>query len=515
MSSENKVTGFFVGMYLRHLPSGEVVGPRSFPRKMILWTMLLIFLFCFYDLLASFINVFYVPSPISPWDWAGQTAEPITGLTFNSMLLHMIDGRFDVDPAVVGSEAFVRGGTTYAYFGVLPALLRLPLLPFVDLETTDVTIFSCVIAACIAALAKVNAVITIGMKSPPSRIQSITLSALTLTIVFGGSQIQFLKPSVYQEAASWAGALASVFVLCSVIGLIRGRFSTFLLVAMAVISGLALLCRVSTGLGLYVGLGLLLLSHIWLDFRVATLIRIISPVVVLLSFAMVCGVVNYERWGNPLIFMPVHLNLFYAEHPYRLALVDEYGEFNIKRVWYGLMYYFVPVWTIIRADGHTLFHEFQQRMMDGSELPISSFFVSDPLLLALSGIAVFGVWGQRVIKNEHGAALLIGLAVSPILMLTAMYMAFRYRIEFYPFFELSAFLGAYFLLASQRPINHFWIKLSTWLGIVSSFILLAIYKISPFGDMATVETALKKAGGLIALYKGLIIAIEHFLSSSS
>ena len=504
MSSDNKVTGFFVGMYLHYLPSGEVVGPRSFSRKVVLWAMLLIFLFCFYGVLANLLNVFYPPTP--------ELGKPITGLTFNSMLLHMIDGRFDVDPAAVGSEGFVRDGKTYAYFGVLPALLRLPLLPFVDLTTTDVTILSCLIAACIAASAKVNAVITIWRNSPPSRMQNVALSALTLTIIFGGAQIQFLKPSVYQESASWAGALASIFVLCALIGLIGRRFSTFLLIVMAVLSGLALLCRVSTGLGLYVALGLLLLSHIWLDFRSAVSIKTILPVVVLLGFATICGVVNYERWGNPLIFMPVHLNLFYEMHPYRLLLVDEYGEFNIWRIWYGLMYYFVPVWTIIRADGYLLFHEFQQRMMDGAELPISSFFVSDPLLLTLSGIAVFSVWRQRVIKNEHGAALLIGLAVPPLLMLTAMYMAFRYRIEFYPFFELSAFLGAYLVLVSQKSINPLWIKSSTWLGIVSSFVLLILYKISPFGDMAVIETAVRKFGGLIGLYKEIIIAIKGVMS---
>src|SRR5262249_6092280 len=154
------------------------------------------------------------------------------------------------------------------------------------------------------------------------------------------------------------------------------------------------------------------------------------------------------------------------------------------------MYYFAPVWTIMRADGYLLFHEFQQRMMDGSELPISSFVISDPLLLTLSGIGMFSVWRQQVIRNEHGAALLVGLAVAPILMLTAMYMAFRYRLEFYPFFELSAFVGVYLMLVSRRSINHVWIKLSTCLGILSSFILLALCKISPFGEMAVIETLL-------------------------
>src|SRR5205809_684359 len=52
------------------------------------------------------------------------------GLTFNSMLLHLLDGSFDVDPETIGDEGVLRGGRVYAYFGIVPALLRLPLLAF-------------------------------------------------------------------------------------------------------------------------------------------------------------------------------------------------------------------------------------------------------------------------------------------------------------------------------------------------------------------------------------------------
>ena len=51
------------------------------------------------------------------------------GLTFNSMLLHMLNGSFDVDPETIGIDGVVRNGLTYTYFGIVPALLRLPLLP--------------------------------------------------------------------------------------------------------------------------------------------------------------------------------------------------------------------------------------------------------------------------------------------------------------------------------------------------------------------------------------------------
>src|SRR6516164_10579265 len=52
------------------------------------------------------------------------------GLTFNSMLEHLLHGHFDVDPEAVGSEGFLRDGRVYAYWGIFCAVIRLPLLTF-------------------------------------------------------------------------------------------------------------------------------------------------------------------------------------------------------------------------------------------------------------------------------------------------------------------------------------------------------------------------------------------------
>ena len=54
-------------------------------------------------------------------------APQFVGLSFNSMLQHMLAGSVDVDPAVIGYEGFARDGRVYAYFGPFCALLRLPL----------------------------------------------------------------------------------------------------------------------------------------------------------------------------------------------------------------------------------------------------------------------------------------------------------------------------------------------------------------------------------------------------
>ncbi len=113
------------------------------------------------------------------------------GLTYNSMLEHMLHGAFDVDPKIVGNEGFIYGGRTYAYFGILPALLRLPLALFHRLGTTDVTLLSCVVATMLAGFFKVRAVIAAALQLEDTRLRSFTFVALVVAIVLGGPQVQF------------------------------------------------------------------------------------------------------------------------------------------------------------------------------------------------------------------------------------------------------------------------------------------------------------------------------------
>ena len=85
-------------------------------------------------------------------------------------------------------------------------------------------------------------------------------------------------------------------------------------------------------------------------------------------------------------------------------------------------------------------------MLDGVEPPPSSFLLSDPLLLVLGGAFLLQLprlARERLLDLRAVAALMIGLLIPVFLILTFCYMAFRYRMEFYPFLEFTAFLGFY------------------------------------------------------------------------
>ena len=266
------------------------------------------------------------------------------GLTFNSMLLHLLHGSFDVDPEAIGDEGAVRNGLTYAYFGILPALLRLPFLISRDFANTDFTRLSCAVAVSVMAGFKLASVMIVWRAAGrPER--SVLPMLLGMAVLFGGSQIRFLRAIIFQEVILWAGALASAFVYLIIRGYYSERgFTRGLLAALAAVAGLCLLTRVSTAIGLYLALGFLMLRLSWWELDAnssapSLIMRRLSPaVVILFAAAVITGVINEERWGSPFSFTDPHAYLWWLEHgPDRLARYDAYGLFSLSRLGFGLI----------------------------------------------------------------------------------------------------------------------------------------------------------------------------------
>ena len=448
------------------------------------------------------------------------------GMTFNSMLEHLLHGGFDVDPAAVAFEGIVRDGKTYIYFGILPALLRLPLLPTGALAWLDVTGLYCALAATVALCFKLASVALINDKLPKSRLQAIAFFVIVLSLLLGGAQIQFLRGTVYLETLEWAGAISAAFIYCAVRGLIAKReFSTGLIAVMATLAGLELLTRVSTALGLYFATGLLVLVLAWppvgpLGSRLTRFVRAMAStrtlvgLAILLGFVTLSGIVNYQRWGDPLKFTgDPRSYIGFIAAPGRLARLEAYGAFNIGRLWYSILYYFFPSWAIIRPDGQLLFSEFETRILDGVEAPPSSFLLSDPLLLVLGGAYLLRLpqlARERLLDLRAVAALMIGFLIPIFLILTFAYMGFRYRMEFYPFLEFSAFLGFYAICVNPGQFSALWRRrlsviliASAGFGIVYSHFALFLHKISPPGNYAqrsTDSSVVSPANGWIDYY---------------
>jgi len=417
---------------------------------------------------------------------------PVThGLVFNDMLLHLLHGRVDVDPAAIGDEGYVRDGAVYAYFGILPALFRLVFLPLAGFATTDFTRLGCLAAVALMAGFKAASAVFVADRVGGER-APVLLPPLLAVLLFGGAQIEFLRPSIFQEAVLWADACAAAFVYLALRGWLgEAGFTPRLTAGLALAAGLCLLARVSTALGLYLAFAGLWLALAWRERRLRP-----APVAILLGFAAIAAALNLARWGNPLVFVDMSRALILQRFPDRLARLHEYGEFNPIRLLYGIGYYFAPLWALGGGTGRFLWQGFQERVIDAAELPPMSFLVSDTLLLGLAGIGLAGLLRRR----DRLLALLPGLLTPIALMLCAISMAFRYRLEFYPFLELCAFAGFARLLAAPGRRTLLWLGAGAGFGVVSAHAAWLLYMLSPFGPA---EEALRGAS-VAAFYRALL-----------
>jgi hypothetical protein len=462
--------------------------------------------------LLVFMLVFYGALLWGAWGKSERTVA--WNLTFNSMLAHLMQGRFDVDPQIVGwEEGFLRNGLTYSYFGIWPALLRLPLWIFRRMDI-DLTLPSCLAAVCVAGFAKVRAVLLVRRKSLPNPIAAWAVGLMLVYVLLGGCGISQLNASIYEEVIQWAYAFASVFVYFAVKGIVNRSFSVGTLCWMALCAGLALNTRVSGGIGLILAFVLLLIALA--AFPIAdqkldsTAVRptatksffgalaaryTILPTAILFALIAVSGTVNYFRWGNPATFANWDLYLDWSAWPGSsawwlspvLSRIHAYGAFNIVRIPFNLVYYFCPFWVLHATDAETLLNSSLGRTLNGIELPPSSFFLTDLFafcFIALLAVAVWRCRPRRVSQTARwSVAVGIGLLAPCVLMLTAMWVAYRYRTEFYPEFEFLAILGLYLTVTDSGMLSVFarfrkWITAALVVSFAFSFLALFIADVS-------------------------------------
>jgi hypothetical protein len=437
---------------------------------------------------------------------SGLFAPVNQGLTFNSMLVHLLHGHFDVDAATIGDEGYLYHGAVNAYFGVFPALFRGLFLWVPDFAQIDFTRLCCLIAVGTMACFKALSARLMWRQAGEPRTQALLL-LMTAAILFGGAQIQFLRPTIFQEVALWAGAFAAGFVYLVLRGLVGDEgFTARLLTGMAFFAGLALLTRVSTACGLYAAFGFVWLRVAWrrlhrpTDMRTADVTPLIGAAAIATVFILITALVNIERWGNPLVFMPLNRALMLSRYPERLARLHTYGEFNPGRLGYSLLYYFLPLWVLHDGNGQLWWGDFGGRLYDGVELPPSSFFVSDPLLIGLAVYGAIVVW-RYWDKARRAFALLsgLGLFIPCGLILTELYLCFRYRMEFYPFLELFAFLGFGALVATPGRRTQMFVVTGALVSVVAAHAMWVLYMLSPPGPVERVLGPL----GVVDFYKSL------------
>jgi len=404
--------------------------------------------------------------------WWFQQTDTIR-LTFNSMLEHLLHGQFDVDPRIIGDDGFLRNGRVYAYWGIWCALLRLP-LKLVGRMDVDITYWSSMAAVCLAGIAKVRAVLLVRRRALDNATARWAIGLMLAYFVLAGGATAYLKVEVWTEVMLWAYAFAAVFVYFAMKGIVNREFDSRSLFWMGLSAGLALLTRVSTGAGLALGLLLLLLSfalkpdasegagQLTAIGRVGRALRqrrMWVPLGMVAASLAVSGAVNYFRWGNPATFVNYDLYINRDAWPNFVSSLSGYGAFNVRRIPFGLIYYFAPVWVLHGSSGQLLFDDTRSRLFGDIELPPASFLLTDMVAFSFMILLVAAMRkrGGAGVERAHlwAAVVATGLLAPCVLMVSLAWLTYRYRIDFCPEIDFLALLGLYVTVTDEAILKKF------------------------------------------------------------
>ncbi len=381
---------------------------------------------------------------------------------------------------------------------------------------------------CIAATAKVRAVLLVRRHAIAGAVADWAIGLVLAYVVLAGSAVAYLNDGVWNEVMLWAYAFAAVFVYLALKGIVNRGFHLRSLNCMALCAGLALLTRVSTGAGLILALLLLLLALALSPAaddppansplasklgRTLAGLRTMVPLAILALFAAAAGAVNYLRWGSPVTFANYDLYLQRNVWPSFVSSLHTYGIFSPRRIPFGLVYYFLPVWVLHAPGGQLLFESTQTRLFGDIELPPATFLLTDLLPLCFIALLAVALFRRRATRlpatGRWAAAVSLGLLAPCILMLTLAWMVYRYRLEFYPEIDFLAFLGLYLTVTDESMLAKFarcrkWLAAALAVSVFASTMALALFDLS---TDAAAPPLLRP--GIVQYYRGQIAFHLH------
>ena len=349
------------------------------------------------------------------------------GEVFDLQARAFMDGRLALSDNSLGFEGFVVGGKTYAYFGIFPALLRIPVFLLTDRFDGRLSGLSMLIAYAIAlwsAVQIVRRVRNLLRPGAPWTRAGFVASGLLLAVVGLGSNLMFLASGawVYHEASLWgaAGVLASFAATLRFLD--TGRLRS--VVAAGVWAAVAWTSRGSVGLAPSAVLGLLGLAHLsghrWLStvapppIAAGRLWRRNLPMAAALLVASVAGAlvfgsVNAAKFGSPTALPMDKQVASFNPWPERAKALEVYdGSLFSPRLIPSVVYQSLRP-DLLRPTGVWPFVEFSGErppvwgdlVFDTVE-PSAGLTVTSPLLLVLGAVGAVSALRRRPPVGETG-----------------------------------------------------------------------------------------------------------------
>ena len=256
--------------------------------------------------------------------------------SFNdAQALSLLNGHLDVPREAIGFEAYIYNGKAYGYFGIGPALLRIPLLilfPHLD----GLWSRSMMMLACAAALVSAYRILLLvrGSSQPPAAFQRLLTCLFIFSAALGSTNLFIIGRSyIFHEAIIWGSSFALLFAWA-----LLNYFESPSRLTLALCGTFAFLSfhsRATTGAGALLGLCLLTAILAWRALTDRDVMRSFlgfRPVSNPLSHTIIAGScvgvtlltyaeINYAKF-HTLSSMPLRYYELYVQAPDRMERTE-------------------------------------------------------------------------------------------------------------------------------------------------------------------------------------------------
>jgi len=389
-------------------------------------------------------------------DWKFFEPEDFCGF-YDAQARSLIEGRLDVPAAAIGSEAFTFQGKTYGYFGIGPALLRIPLViasPKLDgLWSRMMMMIGCSInLICIYRIVRLIR----RDKAVSQRSQRLLHSLFMLCAGIGSTNVFLLGRSfTYHEAIMWGGTFALLFAWALIKYFARPGYGSLALASF--FAFMSFHCRPTVGAGALLAMCVLCTILIWRRIAqpgtgqplfafgpIARPLRhaLIATLAVLLTLGTYFGV-NYARFRT-FDAIPLQYYNFYHQIPDRMHRTGG-KQIHLENIPTGLAAYFGPNGITFDRNFPWIRMPRETSRVGSPSIDVVESFSSVPvsmsalLLLAVAGCMPLVHGSRPMIRRVRLPALT--LLVGGGIVLTTVGITERYLHDFYPALILCAAVG--------------------------------------------------------------------------
>ncbi|PCI59185.1 MAG: hypothetical protein COB37_12055 [Kordiimonadales bacterium] len=411
---------------------------------------------------------------------------------YGAQLFQFLDGQLDIPEAAIQQEGWFFGGKVYMSYGLLPAILRLPLLPFIDLAVTPVSrlvVWLLITASVLIIQSLINQ--TWRAQTGGDRtINRLVFVLVSIVVWFNSGYLIIIQnAAIYHEPYAVSLFCFSLvfyyFVKCFILQ--KTSYSTCAAVT-ALCAVASLHGRPTMAVGLFVAAGFIVLAHLFDLYRqqpegqqlrrINALLQVVwkngFSILVVLVGSVSYLALNYARFDSLFFMTEIEsYGFFRAGEGYseRLSALQEFGAFNIRRIIPNGIYYLV--------GGYDLHSQLVQAFDVGfirKEMSIALIYIWLVPLLAFMGALGYGVkqvragWSR---KHTAGLALTVCTSLGALLQLSYTTATYRYMSEFWPF-VMTAIVWVYILLARRGGFEGVFVKKTVYAAIIIAVISTAV-----------------------------------------